>query len=53
MSYRLIHIHDGISLLMLAHTGSTIVSDGVGVVVGLVVSEDFQHPPLLSSSICL
>ena len=34
------HVHESIDLLMLTHTGSTIVSDDVGVVVGLVVSHD-------------
>ena len=36
-----------------SHTGSDIVCDDVGVVVRLVVSEAFQHLPLLTCSICL
>ena len=35
---------------MLTHTGSDIVSDDAGVVVGLVASEAFQHPPHLTRS---
>ena len=34
--------------LTLAHTGSAIVCDDAGVVVGLFVGEAFQHPPLLT-----
>ena len=36
-AHRLMHVHERIGILTLAHTGSTIVSDDV---VGLIVSDD-------------
>ena len=50
LAHRLIHVHENVSLLTLAHTGSTILSDYMDVVVGLVVGEAFQHSPQLTRS---
>ena len=51
-AHRLMHAHESIGLLILTHSGCAIVSDDVGVVVELLVSEAFgtRHISLIHFS---